>query len=136
MAAGITIRGLDEFRGELARLEASTPKALAMATSACAEMGADDARRRVPTRTGRARASVRVKVTAAGATIMGGDSRAPYFPWLDFGGAVGRGHAVRRPYLGDGRYIYFAYQQTKSRYLEVLSKSLRSAVEGAGLEVS
>jgi hypothetical protein len=107
--ASITLRGLDEFRGALGELENSLPKALSVALAGCSDLVLTDARRRVPARTGNARASLAVRVLegSAGstATVVGGGSRAPYFPWLDFGGAVGRRHSVRRPYLGTGRYV-------------------------------
>lgn len=56
---------------------------------------------RVPTRTGRARASYQ----ARGMSLSIGEG-APYVPWLEFGGKVGRKGSVSRPYSPKGRYLY------------------------------
>ena len=63
---------------------------------------AADVRSRVPYRTGRARQSYRV----TGHSITFGGDQAPYVPWLEFGGKVGRKNSVKRPYVRKGRYLY------------------------------
>ena len=136
MSAGITIRGLDEFRASLGNLEQGLPQALRGALGASSELVLTDARRRVPTRSGAARGSLRVVLADHLATVVGGSGRVPYFGWLDFGGAVGRRRAVRRAYIGDGRYVYFAHQQVRARYGEILSGALSEAIAAAGLEAS
>lgn len=61
-----------------------------------------DVRSRVPYRTGRAQSSYKV----SGAGISYGGPQAPYVPWLEFGGKVGRKDSVKRPYRSKGRYLY------------------------------
>ena len=61
-----------------------------------------DARSHVPQRTGRARATYRLRGTA----IVFGDDSAPYVPWLEFGGKVGRHNSNLRAYNPQGRYVY------------------------------
>lgn len=136
MSGPITIRGVAEFRNALGELESSLPKALDVALAGCADLVLTDARRRVPTRTGAARASLAVRMIDQRAEVVAGGSRAPYFGWLDFGGRVGRGLSVNRPYLANGRYVYFAHQGVQARYLELLSKALADAVAGAGFEAT
>lgn len=49
----------------------------------------------VPTDTGRAQSTVRVTSSGGTVWLKGGGARAPYFPWLDFGGQL-PGHRPRR----------------------------------------
>lgn len=63
---------------------------------------AADVRSRVPYRTGRARQSYQVHAH----TIVFGGEQAPYAPWLEFGGKVGRKKTTKRPYVRKGRYLY------------------------------
>jgi hypothetical protein len=42
--------------------------------------------------TGHAAASVRPVATQQGAGVVAGGPRAPYYPWLEFGGSTGPGH--------------------------------------------
>lgn len=63
---------------------------------------ATEVRSRVPYRTGRARQSYQVH----GHSIVFGGEQAPYAPWLEFGGKVGRKDSVKRPYTRKGRYLY------------------------------
>ena len=63
---------------------------------------AADVRARVPYRTGRARQSYKV----TGHSITFGGEQAPYVPWLEFGGKVGRKKTTKRPYIRKGRYLY------------------------------
>lgn len=68
---------------------------------------ARDAAKLVPHRTGRAQASYR----ARGAAVTFGGPDAPYVPWLEFGGNVGRKNSagkgtVPRNFVKRGRYLY------------------------------
>jgi hypothetical protein len=64
--------------------------------------------------TGRAAGSVKPRAGVKGAGIAIGGAAAPYAPWLDYGGTVGKGHrpgvggsgSVKRPFLREGRYLY------------------------------
>jgi hypothetical protein len=59
----------------------------------------------------------------------------PYYPWLDFGGRVGRSRSVVRPYLKQGRYIYRAYFANRDRFAQLLEDTLVDVARQAGLEV-
>jgi hypothetical protein len=76
----------------------------------------------VPRLTGRAAGSIKVASTATAARVQGGGKRVPYYPWLDFGGRVGRRHAVNRPFLKEGRYIWAAFAEHRGE----VQKKLRS----------
>lgn len=137
MAEAISIDGLRKFSRDLKKLDNELPKALRIALNEATEVIVSDARPRVPSRSGRAKGSIKAQSTRTAARVSGGGSRAPYYPWLDFGGRVGKSRSVQRPFIKDGRYIYRAYfdNVVRDRFSEVLSKSLIKVAESAGIEV-
>jgi hypothetical protein len=56
-----------------------------------------------PVAGGHAQGSVRVDRDRLDATVSEGGPRFPYLPWLEFGGNVGRRHAVHRQWIPGGR---------------------------------
>lgn len=132
----LEVEGLREFQRGLRKLDADLPKAMRIALNDAADIIVDEAKPRVPKRGGRARASVKARSTRTQSRVVGGGNRAPYYPWLDFGGRVGRNKSVRRPFLQDGRYIYNAYFRNRDRYAEVLEEALVDVARQAGIEVS
>jgi hypothetical protein len=136
VADPIKIDGLSQFRANLKTLDRELPKALRLAFNAAADIVVDDAKPRVPSRSGRARGTVKAKSTQSYSRVSGGGNKAPYYPWLDFGGKVGRNRSVARPFIKDGRYIYHAYYANRNRYVEVLEASLVKVAEQAGIEVT
>lgn len=135
MADAIRIAGLDEFQSGVAALGRELPQAVRMALGDATGLIADEARRGVPTLTGRARGSVRIVTSDGESTVTAGGSSAPYFGWLDFGGAVGRNGSVRRPFLPDGRYVYNAFMRHRSEYDELGDEVLTEAARAAGIEI-
>jgi hypothetical protein len=133
----VGVDGLAEFSRNLKKLDADLPKALRLALNQSAELVVTGAQGKVPSRSGKARRSIRAASTRTEVRVRGGGNRAPYYPWLDFGGRVGRGKSVRRPFLKDGRYLYATYFKVKAsgQFEDVLTKSLLGVVEGAGIEV-
>ena len=133
MAEPIRIDGLAAFSRNLKKISDDAPKKLRLALNEAADVVVADAVRRVPRRSGRAAASVKARSTRTAVRISGGGNRAPYYPWLDFGGRTGRKRSVRRAFLPDGRYIYAAYFDKQPQFEQVLVRSLVDLVEGAGL---
>ena len=131
----IKIDGLSTFVKNLKKLDSDLPKALRVAFNAAADVVVQDARVGIPTKSGKAKASVKAKSTQTASRVVGGGNRAPYYPWLDFGGRVGRRHSVKRPFITHGRYIYNAYFDNQAKYAELLEKALLEAVQSAGVEV-
>lgn len=131
----IRVTGLAEFVRDLKRLDADLPKALRVAFNGCADIVVNDARSSIPSRSGKARSSVKARSTQAASRVVGGSKKVPYYPWLDFGGKVGRGRSVSRPFLKHGRYIYNAYFDNRNRYVELLEQSLLDVARQAGVEV-
>lgn len=131
----IRVTGLKEFSRDLKKIDADLPKALRVALNGSAEIIVDEARGDVPRLTGKASASVKARSTKAAVRITGGGNRAPWYPWLDFGGRVGRNRSVRRAFLADGRYIYAAYHNRQPEFAEILEAALLDIVASAGIAV-
>lgn len=138
MADPIKVQGLKELRNSLKALDSDLPKALRLAFNDSADIVVSDAKPRVARQTGRAKGTVRARSTQKSARVAGGGRRAPYYPWLDFGGRVGRNRSVNRPFLKDGRYIYNAYFKARDsgEFQDSLSKGLIKVAKGAGIEVT
>lgn len=136
VADPVSIQGLREFRAQLRDLDAALPKGLRLAFNKAAEIVVDDARPKVPSRTGRAKASVKTRSTQREARVRGGSRRVPYYPWLDFGGRVGPSKSVRRPWMQEGRYIYRSYFDNREKFVEALTDALLEVARDAGLEVT
>jgi hypothetical protein len=131
----IRVTGLREFQRNLKKLDADLPKALRIAFNGAAEVVVDDARPRVARRSGRAAGTVKARSTQTASRVVGGGNKAPYYPWLDFGGRVGRRRSVSRPFLKSGRYIYDAYFDNRSRYGELLEQGLLEVAASAGVVI-
>lgn len=133
----IKVDGLAQFSRNLKKLDSDLPKAVRLALNQSARLVVVGAQGRVPSDSGRARRSIRAASTRTEVRVRAGGARAPYYPWLDFGGRVGPRRSVSRPFLKDGRYLYFTYFKVKAsgEFGDVLTKSLLGVVEGAGIEV-
>lgn len=135
MADAIRINGLTEFVRSLKQLDTDLPKVLRVAFNGAGETIITDARRHIATRSGKAKASVRAQSTQKAFRITGGSKRVPYYPWLDFGGKVGRGHSVSRPFKREGRYIYASYYKHRDELAAGLEEALTDAARAAGVEL-
>lgn len=137
MTEAIKITGLNEFVKNLKSLDRDLPKAVRKAFNEAADVVVADARPRVPRRSGRAQRSVRSRSTQTAARVVGGGNKAPHYPWLDFGGRVGKGQSVRRPFKRDGRYIYRSYFEKKSsgEFERIMTKALVDVADSAGIAV-
>jgi hypothetical protein len=136
MAEAVRIEGYAAFVKSLKRLDAGLPKANRVAMNAAADIVLDYARPRVPRRTGRAASTLKAKSTQTAVRVQAGGPKAPWYPWLDFGGRVGRNKSVRRPFIGEGRYIYPALSAKRTEFEAALSGVLVDTARSAGLEVT
>lgn len=135
MADVIKVYGLAEFSRNLRKMDSELPKALRLAMNQAADVVVVAARRDVPRRSGAAARSLVARSTRTAVRVAAGGRRAPYYPWLDFGGRVGRGRSVRRPFIPDGRYIYPAYHANRDRVEQVMTAALLDVARQAGVEV-
>lgn len=134
MAGEIRIEGLKEFRAKLRALDKGAPKQLRVAGNAAAGIVVDAARPTVPILKGRAKASIRAASTQSAARVRGGGARAPYLPWLEFGGRVGRRKSVKRARVKEGRYIWPGFIRRREAVRDELRDALERAARQAGLD--
>lgn len=135
MIEPIKIDGLASFTRNLRRLDAELPKTLRVAMNDAAQVVVDWARPRVPRRSGRAARSLRVASTGRAVRVRAGGARVPYYPWLDFGGRVGRGRSIRRPFRREGRYLWAGYSAKSNEVRQITERALLDAARSAGVEV-
>lgn len=114
----IQVKGLKELRSTLRGIDKELGPELRKGLNEVAEIVLDTARPLVPTRTGKARASLKAGSTEKAVQIKAGGAKVGYWGWLDFGGSVGKGRkgggkkaptapgSVKRPFIMGGRYIY------------------------------
>jgi hypothetical protein len=137
MVAKIEVTGLRDFQRQLKAMDAGLPKQLRLALNEASTVVVDYASARMPSRSGRARASLKARSTQRTARVALGGNRAPWAPWLDFGGE-GRvkGRPAARPFIKAGRYVYPALDIKRAEITEIMSNALTQLAKDAGLEVS
>lgn len=137
MADGVTIavQGLREFNRSLRRLDSEAPKGLRLALNGVAAFVVGKIAPTIPRRKGKARASLKVASTRTAARIRVGGSKAPYFPWLDYGGKTGRNRSVSRPFIKTGRYVYPGLARHRPEVAALVQEALEDLARDAGLEL-
>lgn len=138
MSEPIKIDGLAEFRRNLKTISGDLPKALRLAGNEAANIIVNDAQPKVPVgpgRGGHAASSIRASSTQNAARVTGGGKKYPYYPWLDFGGRVGKRKSVSRPFMKTGRYIWKSFDDNSDRVRERLTEALIDVARQAGVEV-
>lgn len=137
MADRVTIKidGLAEFRRNVKKLDADLPKMIRVVFNQATTLVIDWAKPRIPHRSGRAAASLKARSGQTEARVSLGGRRAPYTPWLDFGGRVGRGRSVSRPFLREGRYLYVGLRARRDEVTAAMNRGLVDVARAAGIEV-
>lgn len=131
----VEVEGLRDMSRALKRLDQDAPKALRLALNESAQLLIDEVKPQIPRRTGKAAASLKVASSRTAVRIRVGGSRAPYYPWLDFGGRVGKGKSVTRRFYKEGRYLYPTLRQKRQKFEDVLRRALAGVAHDAGLDV-
>lgn len=132
----IPVEGLRDLVRRLRAVDANLPKAMRLAANEAAEVVVDEAQLRTPKKSGKAAKSVKAKSTRTAARITSGGNRAPYMPWLDYGGSVGKNNTAKRPFIADGRYVYPAFRSKRQQVEDTYRAALDRIVVEAGLEAS
>lgn len=131
----ISVSGLAEFNRGLRKLDKDAPKGLRVALNGAADVLVDRTTPLIPRRSGAAARSLKAKSTRTSARVSVGGRRAPYYPWLDFGGRTGRGRSVERPFYSEGRYLYPTLRRTRPEIERSLETELVAVARAAGLDV-
>lgn len=136
MVDPVKVEGLKPFVRALKTFDSDLPKTVRIGLNDAVQIVVDWARPRIPKRSGRAQRSLKAASTRTAARIQAGGSRAPYYPWLDFGGRVGRQRAVKRGFIREGRYIFKGLRETRPEFEAAVNRALVRVAEGTGLEVT
>lgn len=135
MDVKVGIDGLAEFNRGLRKLDKEAPKGLRLALNEAADLLIKRTRPEIPRRTGRAANSLVAKSTRTSARVAVGGRRAPYYPWLDFGGRTGPHKSVERPFYSEGRYLYPTLRRVRPEIEAKLGEALVAVARDAGLDV-
>lgn len=135
MEQRIAIGGLAQLSRGLRAIDNDSPKQLRLAFNDAANLLITRARPTVPARTGAARASMKARSSRTSARVAVGGKKAPYFPWLDFGGKGKKpGRPAPRDFYADGRYIYPTLARIRPEIEELLQEGITNVIRNAGLE--
>lgn len=132
----IRVDGLKQLNKSLKALGADFPKAIRLAGNEAADIVVAQARPKVPSGPGaggHAASSIKTASTRTAGRVKAGGPKFPYFPWLDFGGKVGRRHKTTRPFLRSGRYVWKAYGEKSAVVATTLALALDKVIVESGL---
>jgi hypothetical protein len=131
----IEVGGLTQLSRGLKAIDKDAPKELRLALNSAAQLLVDETRPKIPTVSGAARRSLVARSTRTSARVGVGGKKAPYFPWLDFGGE-GRvkGRPAKREFIKEGRYVYPTLREIRPRIEAQLQESISTVIRDAGLQ--
>jgi hypothetical protein len=132
----IEVAGLREFQRSLRQMDTDLPKQIRVVLNASGEIVIRYARPKIPSKTGAARASMKLRSSQREARLAAGGRKAPYYPWLDFGGAVGPNDSVTRPFITIGRYVYPTLKDHNAEIQDAMADGLQRLATDAGLEMT
>ena len=134
----VRVEGLAELRRALRKAEQIDDlSVLRDGLKKAADVVAQEARSRVPVRSGAARGSIRATSGGNRAFVVGGKAKVPYYGWLDFGSRTPRTGQSRRvgPWANSGfgpdrgRFIYAALDARERQVVELVSEAVDRALD-------
>lgn len=131
----VQVTGLAQFRRGLRDLDRAAPRALRIAGNEAAQLVVDTAKPMVPVRSGKAAKSIKTRSSQSVVRVVSGGARAPYMPWLDYGGRVGVNDTAKRKFEPDGRYVYPAFRKVRGEFETVLMAALRRVADESGVSI-
>jgi hypothetical protein len=131
---GVRIEGIKELRRALNKIDKELTKEFRGELKKIGDDVANDARSSVPSRTGRARGSIRSGMSGNNGYVAGGKKAVPYYGWLDFGSREPRSGNPRSrgPWAKSGegpkggRFIYPAINRNRA---EIHRRAVRAMEE-------
>jgi hypothetical protein len=133
----IRVEGLREVARAVARVDKEAAKQLRLVGNSAANLLIDKTRPQIPAVTGRARGSLKAQSTRTSARVAVGGPRAPWYPWLDFGGRGPEpGRPAARPYIPGGRYLFPTLARQSAPIGRLLQEGIVATARGAGLDVT
>lgn len=133
----VRIEGLRDFSRAVAAADKGLKKEIRLVLNDAVDVIVEDSKPIVAEETGAAAKSIRAMSTQTKARVRAGGARAPYYPWLDFGGRVGKYRQVSRPYSEEGRYIYPTYRSKRDsgEFQAKMLEGLEKLGDKAGLDI-
>lgn len=130
----VEVGGLAALNKGLRAIDSGAPKELRLALNEAAQLLVDKTGPKIPSVSGAARRSLVARSTRTSARVAAGGKKAPWFPWIDFGGE-GRvkGRPAKREFIKEGRYIYPTLREIRPEIEAQLQESLSRVVRNAGL---
>jgi hypothetical protein len=136
----VEIVGWNGFIRDLKGMPDDVQKAFAGEMKDVAEIVAQAAARKVPSKSGNAISSIVSKGSTSGASIAEGGSVAPYMQWLDFGARTPRtgNSRMEGPWRGSGagpkggRFLYPAIEEKNAEIIKGADKAVDNAARKAG----
>lgn len=135
VANTIAVHGLKEAVTGLRKIDNNLPKQVRIAFNGAADLVIAKTRPLIPHKSGRAQASLKARSSQRQARIAIGGSKAPYYPWLDFGGHVGQHGDTARPFYKEGRYLYPTLKKYRPEIIALMQESVDQLIRDAGLDV-
>lgn len=132
----LAVAGLKDVRRGLRGIDKDLPKGMRLALNQVAQVVVDGARPLIPSVSGAARGSVRAASSQTAARVAAGGAKAPYYPWLDFGGSVGRNRSVKRPFYKEGRYIFVTVAKSQDAIQRAMLDAVAELGRSNGIEVT
>lgn len=134
----VNVDGFRRLSRALKQVDPALQKEMSGELKSLAGRIADKVRAKMPSRTGRARRSVRAGATMRSAYVQHGNASAPYVGWLDFGGTLhptgGRRNTITRPVAPSGRYLYPTVAENRADTLREAEKAFDRAARKANLK--
>jgi hypothetical protein len=135
--AKISISGLREFQAGLRKMDAGLPRQLRLVLNEASGIIVDYDRAHMPRKTGRAIGSVKARSSQRLAQVAIGGNKAPYTPWLDFGGqGKHAGRPAPRPFIKDGRYTYQGLKVHRQDITDIMAAGIVDLARQAGIEAT
>lgn len=136
MVDPVQVQGLREFTRSLKKLDADLPKALRVGMNEAVDLIVGYAKPKIPKRTGAAASTLKAKSTQTAARISAGGRKAPYYPWLDFGGKGPNNRPAQREFHREGRYVWKGLVVKRDEFNAALGRALVDVAQRAGIEVT
>jgi len=131
----VGVKGLTEFRKSLRTIDKDLGKGLRKALNTASDFIIGQARPLIPRKTGKAAKSLKARSSQEAVRIVVGGKAAPYYPWLDYGGNVGKDNSAHRPFISEGRYLYPTLGKHRAEFERLLQGALTDVARGAGIDV-
>jgi hypothetical protein len=132
----VEVDGIPYVEACLAALDRASDRALDEVITDAADTVAGRTRALMPfgpMQHGHASTSVEVvRTEGLSATVTEGSARFPYVGWLEFGGHVGRKHAVARQWIPRGRYLFPSLSTVRPGLEPRMHEALRAAARESG----